>query len=180
MPPRLTGSLLLAHPNLIDPNFRRSVVVISADDPDQGSLGFVMSHPTGKTVGDFVESEELGAFGEVPVYFGGPVGRDQLTFAIFNWQGEGAPLECETQVSAEEAAKAALISPFSVKAFVGYAGWAQGQLLAELKQHSWVVRPPVREVLDATKSPGLWRATMRDLGGWFKLMSAAPDDPSLN
>ena len=43
----LTGSLLVAHPNMLDPNFRRSVLFISAHDPNDGALGVIINRPSG-------------------------------------------------------------------------------------------------------------------------------------
>jgi len=81
----LAGSLLIAHPNLLDPNFRRSILFISANDPEEGSFGFVINRPTGKMVEDFLPDREQGALERVPVFIGGPVAQDQLTFALFAW-----------------------------------------------------------------------------------------------
>ncbi|MDB6056435.1 MAG: hypothetical protein JWO95_279, partial [Verrucomicrobiales bacterium] len=45
MPRTLTGSLLVAHPSLLDPNFRRTVLFISAHDPEDGALGVIIIRP---------------------------------------------------------------------------------------------------------------------------------------
>jgi putative transcriptional regulator len=67
-----------------------------------------------------------------------------------------------------------------VRAFIGYAGWGAGQLEAEMKQNDWVIRKPDRATLKFDRLPRLWHDIMRGLGPWFKLLAAAPDDPSLN
>ena len=82
-PLSVAGSLLVASPNLLDPNFRRSVVYIANNDADAGSFGMVINRKTGKTVGELLPEKELGLLGKTPVFVGGPVGRDQLTFASF-------------------------------------------------------------------------------------------------
>ena len=81
----LAGSILIAHPSLLDPNFRRTILFITASDSGEGSFGFVINRPTGKTVEDFLPDEGLGALEKVPVFVGGPVAQDQLTFASFEW-----------------------------------------------------------------------------------------------
>ena len=69
----LAGSLLIAHPNLLDPNFRRTVLFISANDPQEGSFGLVLNRPAEKTVADLLPDRDLGVLGKVPVFIGGPI-----------------------------------------------------------------------------------------------------------
>ncbi len=173
----LAGSFLVAHPNMQDPNFRRTVLFISAHDPDDGAVGVILNRPLDKHVSDLV-SEPVDGLGDVPVYLGGPVGRAQLTFAAFEWRkGEG--LRLNQDVSLEEAPATDPDHPL-VCAFVGYAGWSGGQLEAEMRQNAWLLQKPTRSAFRPEKLPKLWFEIMRDLGPWFKMLSAAPDDPSLN
>src|SRR3954453_1821432 len=102
MPQMLAGSLLVAHPNMLDPNFRRTVLFISAHDPEDGALGVILNRPLDKHVSDLVNDETPEALAEVPVYLGGPVGRNQLMFAAFEWQNENA-LSVNHNVNIEEA-----------------------------------------------------------------------------
>src|SRR5260370_23338075 len=51
-PRSLAGSLLVAHPSMLDPNFRRAVLFLSAHDPDDGALGVIINRPLDKSVGD--------------------------------------------------------------------------------------------------------------------------------
>src|SRR6202795_1267415 len=93
MPRSLAGSLLIAHPNMLDPNFRRTVLFISAHDPDDGALGVILNRPLDKQVGDLVSEEAPLALSDVPVFLGGPVGKTQLMFAAFEWEnGKGLKL----------------------------------------------------------------------------------------
>ena len=178
--PQLHGSLLVAHPQLRDPNFRKTVLFISAHEADQGSFGLVTNRPTGKSVTDFLPDKELGSVGEVPVFLGGPVGRDQLTFAAFRWNAESEAMECQSHLAIDEAQELLGQDSSTVRAFLGYAGWAAGQLEAELAVKSWVVRKATRDLLDASKLEALWPTIMRGLGPWFRLLADAPDEPSLN
>ena len=68
----LAGSLLLAHPAMRDPNFRRSVVLLSAHG-DDGAMGVVLNRPLGKQLGDLNAQFAASAIAGVPVYKGGPV-----------------------------------------------------------------------------------------------------------
>jgi putative transcriptional regulator len=171
----LAGSLLVAHPNMLDPNFRRTVLFISAHDPSDGALGVIINRPLDKQVLDLVTETPPPELADVPVFLGGPVGKDQLMFAAFEWQkGEGIKLN--HNVGLEQANEQIA----SVCAFVGYAGWTAGQLEAELQQKAWLVKKPSRSLLRLDRLPKLWFDIMRGLGPWYKMLAAAPDDPSLN
>jgi putative transcriptional regulator len=173
------GSLLVAHPNMLDPNFRRAVLFISAHTPDDGALGIILNRPLEKQVSEVVSEAPLNGLDKVPVFFGGPVGRDRLIFASLEWKtGEGLKLNHDVDV--DEANQQIGKNPGSIRAFIGYAGWGAGQLEAEMKQNAWVIRKPDRATMKLDRLSRLWFDIMNGLGPWFKLLAAAPDDPSLN
>jgi putative transcriptional regulator len=171
----LAGYLLIAHPNMLDPNFRRSVLFISAHDPEDGAVGVIINRPLDKPLADVVTEAPPPGLADVPVFLGGPVGKNQLMIAAFEWQkGEGLKLNHKVALAETDEDSAA------VCAFVGYAGWNAGQLEAELEQKAWLVRKPSRSLLRPDRLRQLWFDIMRGLGPWYKLLAAAPDDPSLN
>ncbi|MEP7015382.1 MAG: YqgE/AlgH family protein [Verrucomicrobiota bacterium] len=173
------GSLLVAHPSMLDPNFRRAVLYISAHDPDEGALGVIINRPLDKQVSELVSETPPEGLADVPVFLGGPVGNNQLMFAAFEWEkGEG--LKLNHSAGLEEASERAGQDPASLCAFVGYAGWSAGQLEAEMKQKAWLLKKPTRSVLKIDRLPKLWFDIMNKLGPWYKMLAAAPDDPSLN
>src|SRR5437762_10076622 len=89
-PHSLAGSLLLALPDMLDPNFRRAVLFISAHDPNDGALGIIINRPLDKQVADLVDETPPEGLADVPVFLGGPVGKNQLMFAALEWEkGEG-------------------------------------------------------------------------------------------
>lgn len=178
-PQSLAGSLLVAHPNMLDPNFRRTVLFISAHDPNDGALGVIINRPLEKQVADLVMEVPPEGLADVPVFLGGPVGKNQLIFAAFEWQ-KGAGLKLNHNIALEEANEGADQKRSSICAFVGYAGWGAGQLETEMKQKAWIVQKPSRAVLKLDRLPKLWFDIMRGLGPWYKMLAAAPDDPSLN
>ena len=179
LPRSFAGSLLIAHPNMLDPNFRRAVLFISVHDPEDGALGVILNRPLDKQVADLVNDEPPAGLANVPVFLGGPVGRNQLMFAAFEWQkAEG--LKINHNVNLEEASQLLNNDPSSVRAFVGYAGWGAGQLEAEMKQNAWLLQKPSRATLKTKDLSKLWFDIMRGLGPWYKMLAAAPDDPSLN
>jgi putative transcriptional regulator len=71
----LAGSLLVAHPNMLDPNFRRTVLFVSQHDPNEGALGVIINRPLDTQVADLVTETPPAALAEVPVFLGGPVGK---------------------------------------------------------------------------------------------------------
>src|SRR6201984_530288 len=68
----LAGSLLVAHPSMLDPNFRRTVLFISEHDPGEGALGVIINRPLDRQVADLVSEAPPAGFGDVPVFLGGP------------------------------------------------------------------------------------------------------------
>src|SRR5215472_9342708 len=83
------GSLLVAHPNMLDPNFRRTVLYISEHDPNEGALGVIINRPLDRQVADLVTDTPPTGLADVPVFLGGPVGKNQLMFAAFEWHKSG-------------------------------------------------------------------------------------------
>ncbi|MDQ6656315.1 MAG: YqgE/AlgH family protein [Verrucomicrobiota bacterium] len=179
VPQSLAGSLLIAHPNMHDPNFRRSVLFISSHDPKEGAMGVILNRPLDKQVADLVGEEPPAGLAAVPVFLGGPVGKNRLMFAAFEWEDANG-LRLNHNVDAAQAHEIADDDPSAVRAFVGYAGWSAGQLEAEMKQKAWILQRPSRAALAPERLPKLWFEIMRGLGPWYKLLAAAPDDPSLN
>lgn len=175
----LAGSLLIAHPNMLDPNFRRSVLYISAHTATDGALGIILNRPLDKHVSDLVSEAPPPGLAEVPVFLGGPVGKNQLMFAAFEWESPNA-LKLNHNIALDEANERVNDDPGSIRAFVGYAGWTAGQLETEMKQNAWIVQQPDRAALTTKALPKLWFEIMKGLGPWYKLLAAAPDDPSLN
>lgn len=175
-PLSLAGSLLVAHPNMLDPNFRRTVLFISAHDPDDGAIGVIINRPLDKNVADIVTEKPPENLADVPVFFGGPVGNNQLMLAAFEWhKGQGLKLNHQVLNPLEPGADRP-----AVRAFLGYAGWSAGQLEAEMKQNAWIVRKPTRTALKSERISRLWFDIMNQLGPWYRMLAAAPDDPSLN
>jgi putative transcriptional regulator len=173
------GQLLVAHPSMLDPNFRRSVLLITSHDAEEGAMGVILNRPLDKQVSELVTDLTPETLADVPVFIGGPVATNQLMFAAFDWEGRNS-LNLKQNVDLDEADELAAKDESAVRAFVGYAGWTAGQLENELRQNAWVLRKPDRAALKPERLPRLWFEIMRSLGPWFKMLAAAPDDPSLN
>lgn len=142
-------------------------------------MGVILNRPLDKQVADLVGNPPPDGLADVPVFLGGPVGKNQLMFAAFEWE-ETKGLRLNHNVNVEEAHERVEEDPTSIRAFVGYSGWSAGQLEAEMKENTWILHKPTRAALAPERLPKLWFEIMRDLGPWYKLLAAAPDDPSLN
>lgn len=177
----LAGSFLIAHPGLLDPNFRRAVIILPDHSPKDGSFGFILNRPTGRVVGDLLADKPLGQLARVPVLNGGPVSPDQLILAAFRWHPRTHTLECRHHIALDEAESLATKQHHTVRAFAGYAGWSGGQIEGELAQSSWLVRKADQEdVLEISRAPMVWRELTSGFGPWFQMVAEGPEDPSLN
>ncbi len=175
------GLLLAAHPGLRDPNFRRSVLLLTMHGSETGAFGFVLNQPLGKTAAELLPGHDRHALLErVPVYLGGPVGHDQLGFAGLDWDTETETWHLETHLSLDEVGHRLNDRPNQVRAFVGYSGWSAGQLEEELAQKAWVLVKPEQSTVEPVSMNRLWFRVMGALGPTYKLMASKPDDPSLN
>jgi putative transcriptional regulator len=178
----LKGSLLIAGADLIDPNFRRTVVLMTHHD-EEGAMGLVLSRPSPATVGEVVpELLEL-ADGDETVYVGGPVQPSAvIALAEFDEPDEpDAGIFGNVGFVTEDSDPEDLVGATKrVRVFAGYAGWGPGQLEAELDEPSWIVEPAREEDVFADDAAELWRVVLRRKGGQFALIARMPDDPSVN
>ena len=175
------GLLLAAHPGLKDPNFRRSVLFLSTHGPGLGAFGFVLNRPLGKNASELLpEHERRTLLERVPVYLGGPVGQDQLSFASFSLGAKQAESQFQPNLSLDEVAERLGDDPGGVRAFVGYAGWAAGQLESEIDQKAWVLVKPEAFNMAPGYSELFWHKVMNSLGPVYKFLASVPDNPSLN
>lgn len=177
-PGDLTGSLLVAHPTLLDPNFRRTVLFLSHHSKDDGAVGLVLNRPLKKKFRDVVTSDSPPILKDVNLFYGGPVSTDAVTIASLQWKqnptsvafhsfdGEIDDIEPEWQPG--------------LRAFIGYSGWSSGQLEREIAQKAWLVLSPTRELIEMLNPEDAWRKIMRSSGPLLRLLAEAPDDPELN
>ena len=175
----LRGSLILADPSLKDPNFFRSVLLLTEHRHDRGAHGYILNRPLGKQVGEVLTSDDFAPLEDVPIFFGGPVGQEHLTFAAFVWRPKIKQLQFATHLSTTEAVRRRQEGEI-IRAFLGYAGWGEGQLEAELRQQSWITRKPAALVLETERTDSLWTGLLKSMGPWYRLLANTPDNPSWN
>jgi putative transcriptional regulator len=179
-PPRLAGSLLLAHPGLLDPNFRRTVVLLSAHS-DEGAMGVIINRPLNKKLADISGDFALSDLADVPVFCGGPVQDKQLIISAWEATDEEGVFKLYFGLDPEKATELKRShEQIELRAFLGYSGWTQGQLEGELQQNAWVVAPVDGTVISGEEGVGMWRTIIRRISPELHLLAEAPDDPQLN
>jgi len=178
-----SGTLLISDPFLKDPNFLRTVVLI-CDHQDEGSFGFALNRQQEHVLGDLIED----LFGnEFPVYYGGPVQTNTLHFihqcphlitggieiikGVY-WGGDFAEV-FNLLINKQ-------IEPHQIRFFVGYSGWGTGQLKEEIDDKSWILSTASKRILFKTPPENIWKDTLKELDGEYKLMVNYPLDPQYN
>ncbi|MFN2469164.1 MAG: YqgE/AlgH family protein, partial [Gaiellaceae bacterium] len=137
----LKGRLLVASPALFDPNFRRSVVLVTEHEAE-GAMGLVLSRPAPATVAEAAPSLEPLVEPDAVVHVGGPVQPEAvLVLAEFEAPEDSAGLVLGDVgfVRGDFDPALAATSIRRARVFAGYAGWSAGQLEAELEEPSWLV-----------------------------------------
>jgi putative transcriptional regulator len=177
----LAGSLLLAHPAMQDPNFRRAVVLLSAHD-DEGALGVVLNRPMEKSLGELDESFDVGNISGVPIYAGGPVQTDRLLICGISMHddGEGLRLHFGIEPSKAEDLLTQYGDQVEIRAFMGHSGWSAGQLENELGQNTWAVSEIPGDLLRRDPDESMWRGVISMVSPEWRLLAEAPDHPELN
>ena len=172
----LKGSLLVATPALLDPNFRRTVVLV-AEHGEAGAMGVVLNRPSETAVAEAIPELVSLAGDEEPVFVGGPVAVDSL-LALAEVEEPDDTLELV--VGAVAFVQDPEVPALRGRIFVGYAGWSPGQIEAELDEESWVVVPAEPDDVFSEDPDELWSSVLRRQGGPLALLSSMPPDPSLN
>ena len=176
-PVNLAGFLLLAHPALRDPNFRRTAIMMSVHS-EEGAMGVVLNRPTGKTLGMLNGSFAYGPLAPIQVFSGGPVQLDQLI--IVGWQKRDDGFRLHFGVEPDQAAELSSREGVNLRAFVGFAGWSAGQLENEMKQNTWVAVPMSPDLIDLDPGLPLWRSLLGRLSPEWRLLADEPDDLAFN
>ena len=181
----LRGKLLLASPILVDPNFRRTVVLIT-EHSDEGAMGLVLNRPSEAAVGDAVP--ELSWLADDPddeaVYMGGPVTPGGVMVLAEFKETDASTINVFANVGFVpgdvEDVEAFAANLGRRRIFAGHAGWGSGQLEAEMKEDSWIVEDAVPDDVFYFDPDELWSAVLRRMGRQYALLATMPLDPSLN
>jgi putative transcriptional regulator len=170
----LTGQLLVAMPQMQDPRFARSVVYLCAHSEEAGAMGLVVN----KTI-DALTVDELYTHLKIepvtranrpqPVHFGGPVDqgrgfvlhsadyREEGTLDIGDQFAMTATLDILRAMSKGAGPRQCLLA-------LGYAGWAPGQLDAEIQANGWLSVAADAELVFDPDDDGKWVRALAKLG----------------
>jgi putative transcriptional regulator len=180
----LEGQLLVASPQLGDPNFARTLVLL-IQHSEEGALGVVVNRPLSKTIQElWREVGSAPCHSRQPVYLGGPVPGPLMALHTQTKLAEAEPAPGVFFAAKKQHLDALVLSEEpAYKIFVGHAGWGGGQLEGELQQGAWRTLPAVADQVFSTDD-ALWETVFRELGHTLLKsvlhLKELPGDPTVN
>ena len=175
----LTNHFLIAMPNMVDPNFSKSLTYI-CEHNDKGALGIVVNRPGEITLGTLLGKADITLDNDkwktVPIYNGGPVQTDRgfvLHQPVGSWQSTLAVNAVAGLTTSRDVllSMVAGTGPEKMLVALGYAGWAAGQLEQEIKQNGWLTVEADLDVVFNLPSEARLNAAMGLLGISFANLS---------
>lgn len=169
-----TGTLLLASPDLRDPNFEKTAILI-VEHNEGGAFGLVVNRPLEVTLRQMAAALKVpwsGGEGGAPVFGGGPVMTESIWMLRERRPDEKTAtsnarlIEPGLVITSEaEEIRGTLGRPVGTfKIFAGYAGWSEAQLEHEMAQGSWLVARPSRELIFSTAAAASWSRALAEIG----------------
>ena len=183
IPGTLRGRLLVATPPLVDPNFDRSVVLVLEHGED-GALGIILNRPTDATLASVLPDWQAHVSAPGVIFSGGPVAPEAIIALARGGNDEAAGwVSVLDEVGSVDVGGAPGDLGFSLEAmrvFVGYAGWAPGQLEAELDADAWFVVSTRASDPFSDDPERLWRDVLRRQRGRVAMFANYPVDATVN
>jgi len=177
------GKILLSEPFMLDPNFRRSVILLCQHDKE-GSFGFILNRQLDLKLSDVLPEY---AYFQAPIYYGGPVEPDTLNY-LHNLGDElknsekiadgvywGGSFETLKILLAQQK-----VEPHQIRFFLGYSGWGEHQIEEELDQNSWIVTQSQSSDIFNPDQEKLWGNILKDMGGDYRSIASYPENPDWN
>lgn len=168
----LTGQLLVATPVIDAGFFQKSVIYVFAHSAE-GAMGIIINQPLElvqySSLVDGVDLSSDAMAKQLPVYFGGPVERAR-GFVLHSTEYDRTPALLRTAELAVTTSSTILQDmatghgPKQAALAVGYAGWAAGQLEAEIEANSWISVPATSELVFNTENDLKWATASQSLG----------------
>ena len=176
----LAGQLLVAMPQMLDERFARSVVYLCSHSEEAGAMGLVINKLIGSlTVDELFAQLDISSsvpVGSRPVHFGGPVepGRgfvlhtpdyhEEATLTVGEQFAVTATLDILRAIGRGEGPSRNLLA-------LGYAGWAPGQLDAELQANGWLCVPADADLVFEGDVDDKWQRALAKLGVDLTMLS---------
>jgi putative transcriptional regulator len=166
----LAPALLLSMPQLLDPNFARTVVLL-CEHSDEGAFGLVVNRPAETTAAEAVQMEPgVEHPNDMPLLLGGPV-EPQRGWILRAGEVEGTesrPIGAGLSLSASPLVLREVLGahprPHRTAVLAGYAGWGPGQLDIELAESAWLIMPVELDLIFETPPAAAWELAIRRLG----------------
>ncbi len=187
------GIFLVASPSLRDPNFQQAVILLCEHGPD-GALGVVVNRPTQITITEVLPQVPILEGQDHKVFAGGPVQQNNLLILYRTPEGQtdshhvfdGVYLGGNLSDLEDLLRDPSSLS--NMRAFIGYSGWAPGQLENEMRTGSWLTQPADSAAMFETDHRRLWGNILQSFGQDLPLSADMPVvlytdmpvDPSLN
>jgi len=175
--PSMSGRLLVSSPDMRDPNFEESVLLIVEHDAS-GAFGLVLNRVLGQgALGDLLDGFGIDASGMDPAAAakpvmlrqGGPV-QPSLVFVLhstdFESESSEPVIEGVALSRSEDVLKALAVGegPRSALFVIGYSGWAPGQLDREIARGDWLDAPAAAVLVFGSSPDDMWRNVMDAAG----------------
>ena len=166
----LALTLLLSMPQLVDPNFARSVILLCEHAPE-GAFGLVVNRPSDIAAASAVHLEPpIDQANDLPLLIGGPV-EPQRGWILTSQTPEGVEhrsLGSGLYLSASPVLLRRVLRarplPKRTHVLAGYAGWGPGQLDTELNESAWLIAPIELDLIFEIPSSSSWDMAIRRLG----------------
>jgi putative transcriptional regulator len=168
------GLFLIAKPSLIDPNFQKTVVLVTQTE-DASTVGVVINRPSALKLSEILSPEIPTQNYKQPVFVGGPV-LQQIIIAVY--RSDAVPAAPAFHVLKDvyltmhpDNLQKLLADPKArYRLYAGFSGWAPRQLESEFMRDGWYVLPADDATLFRDSTEGLWeelveRAMRRDPKG---------------
>lgn len=151
------GKLLLAEPTIHDPLFSRSVILLIAHD-EMGSMGLMLNK-------QLDSSQYSGVLRNKNIFMGGPVSNNEVYILHNKASHAGAEVILDgIYLNGEESILEKIANQESEgKIFLGYCGWSEGQLEAEVSERSWIILPAQSKWVFRQQSKNLWNDLIKHL-----------------
>lgn len=183
----MRGRLLVATPDLLDPNFTRTVLLV-LEHSAEGAVGVVLNRPSETPLDEGMPGWALLAATPTRVFVGGPVEPDAAIGLGRVPSGrpgtsDQRPEPLFGEVCSVDLGSDPMLSVDDVevvRVFAGYAGWGPGQLDDEVAADGWFVVDRDDGDVFTSAPDTLWRDVLRRQPGPLRLLSTYPDDPTMN
>lgn len=177
----LKGQLLISSGGLYDPNFRHTVVLIGEHNAE-GALGVVLNRALDVTVQEILPPLAHLVPEKDPLFQGGPVQPESPVLLVEALHPGVLDLPVFDSIGFLVGDVPADIQPSLLRSrvYAGYAGWAPGQLEAEMEADSWILDPARVEDVFTENPELLWSRVLQRKGPDFQQLSRLPFDPSMN